>query len=140
MFKLDEKGWGYGFLIFFAALFILILVGASITIKSLAKKNGQEKSSTDQNKNYSKIYTLLEDKLRNSGEYYVLDNEAYFDNKNESTRISVVFLKKYGYIDDILDPVDNSSWYGFVIITNDKKVSSYINCSNYKTKDYDSWS
>lgn len=141
MLKLNEKGWGYGFLFFFAALFILILVGTAIAVNSLIKKNkSSDSTSTQTNKNYAKMYSLLEDKLKNSGEYYVLDNEAYFNNKNESTRMSVTFLKNYGYIDDLADPESDSSCEGFVIVTADKKVTSYIKCYNYKTENYDSWS
>ncbi len=141
MFKLDEKGWGYGFLFFFAALFILILVGATIAINNLSKvSKTSDSKQTQSSKNYAKMYSLLEDKLKNSGEYYVLDNESYFDSKKESTRMSVTFLKNYGYIDDIVDPENGSSCDGFVIVTSDKKVSSYIKCSKYKTEQYDSWS
>lgn len=139
MFKLNEKGWGYGFLFFFAALFILILVGAAIAISNITKNN-KDSESSDSKKNYDRVYVILEEKLKNSGDYYVANNEEYFNKKSGSTKMTVAFLKNKGYIDDIIDPVDNSSCDGFVIVYANKEVKSYIKCSKYKTENYDSWS
>ena len=76
MLKLNEKGWGYGFLIFFGALFLLLLISVGISIKSLTNKNKKNNPvPLNQTKNYDRMYALLESKLKNAGEYYILDNE-----------------------------------------------------------------
>lgn len=141
MLKLDEKGWGYGFLIFFGTLFILILIGAAIGIKSLTKNNKKnDPVPLEETKDYKRMYTLLEDKLRNAGEYYVLDNETSFTNDSSSSKVSLNFLKSHGYINDITDPIYNTDCDGFVIIKSKSDVSAFIKCSEYKTVDYDLWS
>ena len=141
MFKLNEKGWGYGFLIFFAALFILILIGAAIGINSLSKKNKKsEPVPLEETKDYARMYGLLEDKLKNAGEYYVLDNETSLNNDGNSSKVSLTYLKSHGYINNITDPIYNTDCDGFVIIKSKDDVSAFIKCSEYKTQNYDMWS
>lgn len=140
MLKLNEKGWGYGFLIFFGALFILILIGAALGIKSL--KNNYKNNNPvplEETKDYKRMYGLLEDKLKNAGEYYVLDNETSLNADGTSSKVSLSYLNSHGYVDGITDPMYNTDCDGFVIIKSIDDVSAFIKCSDYKTPNYDLW-
>ena len=142
MLKLNEKGWGLGFLIFMIVLFISILIGASIGIKKLSKSMKNKKSDSvplEQTKDYSKMYSLLEDKLKNAGEYFVLDNESVLYSNSSDIKITLDYLKNNGYIDDLLDPVYKDSCSGFIIIKSESDVVPYISCSGYETINYDLW-
>lgn len=139
MLKLNEKGWGYGFLIFFGALFLLLLISVGISIKSLTNKNKKNNPvPLNQTKNYDRMYALLESKLKNAGEYYILDNETYINEESMSTKISFNFLKSKGYIDDLLDPIYSTPCDGYVIVKSLDDITPYIQCSEYKTPNYSS--
>ena len=96
MFGLNEKGWGYKFLIFFAVLFVLILIGVSIALhklgwtkNSLGKKNSNSKNSE---------YVSIENNLQSSGYLYLKENKNYIDNSNSSVKVSLDTLMRNGYI------------------------------------------
>ena len=143
MLKLDEKGWGYTPLIVFGAIFIIFLVGACLAISFIKRETKKENNNPvplNETKNYDRMYQLDEDKLENAGEYYVLDNETYFNNSSDNTKISLTYLVNNGYIEQIYDPIYEDPCEGFVIISKNKSVKSFIKCSNYTTNGYDNWS
>ena len=139
--KLNQNGWGYGFLIASIVVIFLILLSVAIAVKSLKKENKNNKPvPLNETKNYSKMYTLLEEKLKNAGEYYVLDNETYIKTISNSSKLSLKTLQDGGYIDNILDPIYSTPCSGFVIVKSENDITAYIKCSEYSTSGYDLWS
>ena len=138
MFGLNEKGWGYKFLIFFAVLFVLILIGVSIALhklgwtkNSLRKKNSNSKNSE---------YVSIENNLQSSGYLYLKENKNYIDNSNSSVKVSLDTLMRNGYSNNLIDPVTGNFCNGYVIISVNSEVSAYIKCDNYETENYRMWS
>lgn len=139
--KLNENGWGYGFLIGSIVVIFLILLSVAIAVKNLKKdKKDNDPVPLNETKNYSKMYTLLENKLKNAGEYYVLDNETYIKSISNSSKLTLKTLQDKGYIDNILDPIYNTPCSGFVIVKSENDITAYIKCSEYTTSGYDLWS
>lgn len=138
MFGLNEKGWGYKFLIFFAVLFVLILIGVSIALHKLGwtKNSLGKKNSNSQNSEYVSI----ENNLQSSGYLYLKENKNYIDNSNSSVKVSLDTLMRNGYSNNLIDPVTGNFCNGYVIISVNSEVSAYIKCDNYETENYRMWS
>ena len=138
MFGLNEKGWGYKFLIFFAVLFMVILIGVSIALHKLGwTKNSLAKGASG-NKNSE--YIAIENNLQNSGYKYLKENKNYIDNSNSSVKVSLNTLIRNGYSNDLIDPKTGNFCDGYVIISVNSEVSAYIKCDSYESENYKMWS
>ena len=143
--KLNNRGWGLGFLIVVGAIFLLILIFVSIRIRVMThqmdeKKDSnktQEKSSNDSvNRG---LYTVLEQTLKKSGETFTIYHTTLIDNIDDHLIVWVSTLKQEGLIDTLDDPEGEGECNGYVFIKNDGSVQSFIKCSKYETLNYTLW-
>ena len=140
--KLNNKGWGLGFLIVIGCLFLLILIFVSIRIRSLThqqKKNNNSESTESSQTNYDGIYTSLEGQLQKAGESYAVYHPTLVENTTDHIIVYFYKLKEEGFIESLPDPEADENCVGFVMIKNDGEVKPFIKCNNYKTLNYDLW-
>ncbi|MBR5662038.1 MAG: hypothetical protein IKX00_00115 [Bacilli bacterium] len=142
--KLDNRGWGLGFLIVIGALFLLILIFVSLRIRALTHQtksdDKSDKNKTNENTTIdSSLYETLEQVLKRAGESYTINNSSLIDNIDDHITVDYEELKSSGYIESLADPSGNGNCDGYVFIKNDYSVQPFIKCSNYKTTNYDLW-
>ena len=82
--KLNNKGWGLGYLIVVGVLFILILVFVSLRIRALTHqfkddKKDNKKSSVKSDVN-TDLYRTLEARLEKAGESYAVYHHTLIEN------------------------------------------------------------
>lgn len=141
--KLNNKGWGLSFLIIIGVIFLLILIFISLRIRSMThqmkdddKKNTKtsEKTKVD-----ASLYKSLEERLKKSGETYIVVEPNVIDSINNYLVVSFNTLKEKGYIESLADPSGNGNCNGYVLIKNDETVQPFVKCESYETLNYDLW-
>ena len=140
--KLNDKGWGLGFLIIAAVIIFLILIVSSIKINNLikeSKKTNSNSTKINNNVDDSALYKTLETNLEDAGESYVLYHETLLDYTDDYIIVDYETLKNEGHITSLPDPNGNKNCDGFVMIKTDYSVKPFIKCSKYKTLNYDLW-
>jgi hypothetical protein len=145
--KLNNRGWGLGFLIIAGVIVILILIVTSIKINNLIKDNrksndsnkNSQQTDTSDNVETSALYKTLETNLEDAGEAYLIYHETLLDNTDDFIIVKYDTLKSEGHITNLPDPVGNKNCDGYVMIKTDFSVKPFIKCSNYKTLNYDLW-
>ena len=142
--KLNNRGWGLGFLIVIGAIFLLILIFVSLRIRALTHQT-KEDNKSDKNQSTetttmdSGLYESLELVLKRAGEAYTIDNSSLIDNISDHLIVDFEELKTKGYIESLADPKGNGNCDGYVFIKHDYSVQSFVKCSSYKTTNYDLW-
>lgn len=140
--KLNNRGWGLGFLIVIGALFLLILIFVSMRIRSMTHQLKDDKktdNSSENSKINKDIYVALEERLKKAGETYTIYHPSLIDNTNDHLIVWFDTLKSEGLIESLADPSGNGNCSGYVFIKTDDSVQSFIKCEDYKTLNYDLW-
>ena len=142
--KLNNKGWGLGFLIIVGAIFLLILIVSSIKINKFIKDSKddskkQQNTSTDTKVDNNAIYTALELRLEDAGESYIVYHETLLDYVEDHIIVKYSTLKDEGHISSLPDPDGEVNCDGYVMIKTDFSVKPFLKCTNYKTLNYDLW-
>lgn len=143
--KLNNKGWGLGYLIVVGTVIIIILIISSVKIRNFIREN-QESNKKKQNDavdtiktDNNAIFTALELRLEEAGESYTVYHETLIDNTEDYLIVSYDELKEEGHISSLPDPDGDKSCDGYVMIKPDFSVKPFLSCTNYKTLDYDLW-
>lgn len=142
--KLNNRGWGLGFLIVVGAIFILILIFVSIRIRTMTHQaDTKEDTKTSENsKNESVntgLYSILEQTLKRSGETFTIYHPTLIDNIDDHLIVWASTLKQEGLIDTLDDPEGDGECNGYVFIKKDGSVQSFIKCTKYETLNYTLW-
>ena len=142
--KLNNRGWGLGFLITIGTIFIIILIAVSIGIRSMThqlkddKKDSKSSDSTTTTTNNS-LYELLEASLQKAGESYTNYHPTMVENTEDHLIIKYDTLKNEGFIETLKDPNNDGDCAGYVFIKHDYSVQSFIKCKDYTTTNYELW-
>ena len=138
--KLDNHGWGLNQMLIWCAILFFFLFLAIFSIIQLSKGLGDslKESITD------KItYSMVEENVENATYMYM---EKYYQEEIGSGTITVTTdnLIKYDMIhNSSLKPTDeNTACRGYALVKKENgslDISSYISCSDYETKGYQSW-
>lgn len=142
--KLNNKGWGLGFLIVIGTLFLLILIFVSIRIRSIThqSKDDNKSSNNSSSENMtidSSLYVSLEQVLKRAGETYTVYHTTLVENTSDHLIVSFDTLKSEGLIESLSDPYGNGDCEGYVFIKSDYSVNPFIKCSKYETLNYSLW-
>ena len=142
--KLNNKGWGLGFLLVFGALFLLILIYVSFRIRSMThqltddEKNKISEKETKDNINVS-LYKSMEDTLSKSGEMYVLDHPTLVENTEDHLIVWLSTLKQESLIGSLDDLEGQGECSAYIFIKQDGSVQPFVKCSKYETLNYSLW-
>lgn len=144
---LNNRGWGMRDMIIYLCILILFLLFASYSVNTLYENMGNnnvadkddlpEKNEQDVDLQY---YRDLEYELISATFNYLANYYADSSIVLHNTTINVQELMDHEFIDDLYDQFGNNVCEGYSIVNRNEKgafvVSSYINCSNYKTEGY----
>ena len=138
---LNNKGWGLSTLVICLAVilfFLLISFVSAINFNNkIESENKNETNSGDQIID-NEYYINLEKNMDQAAIKYINSNISDFEN-NETIMISAKRFIEYGYLENMIDLISKNECNGYSIIKNYNgtyKVTSYINCDNYKTDGY----
>lgn len=131
---MNNQGWGLRIMLFFCAVFILIIVMVSAALDKSFNDIAPKKEKVDTNPFYT-----LEVRMVNATKNYIQDN--YNDVNDIALEVSLPDLTQKNYIEKIKDPYTKIECNGYVIFT--KKNSNisyepYLKCgSDYMTSGYE---
>jgi len=141
--KLNNKGWGLGFLIIVGVLFLLILIFVSLRIRALThqfKDNKKDKKETSEKSSVNTdLYRTLEASLEKAGESYSIYHLTLMENSSDHVIVWYETLKNEGFIESLPDPEAEGECKGYVMIKDEDSVESFVKCSKYETLNYDLW-
>lgn len=140
--KLNNRGWGLGFLIIVGVFFLLLLILVSMRIRSLTHelKDSDSKNETSENTSSSgNLYVSLEEVLKKAGESYTMYHGSLVENTSDYFTVWFDTLKNEGFIESLPDPEGAGNCSGYVLIKNDYSVYPFIKCSNYESLNYYLW-
>ena len=138
---LNNKGWGLSTLVMCLAVILFFLLMSFIYATSFNKKIDEgnndnieiEEPIIDYN-----YYKELEKNMDKAAIKYINNSVLNIEN-NEMIMVSARNFIDFGYLENFVDSITKNECSGYSIIKNENKgykVSSYINCDNYKTEGY----
>ena len=142
--KLNNRGWGLGFLIVIGTLFLLILIFVSFRIRSLThqltddEKNKISEKTTNDSINTG-LYKSMEETLAKAGEMYALEHPTLVDTTTDHLIVWLSTLKQESLISSLDDPDGDGECSAYVFIKQDGSVQPFIKCNKYETLNYSLW-
>lgn len=138
---LNNKGWGLSTLVICLAVilfFLLISFVSAINFNNKIESENKNETNSGDRIIDNEYYINLEKNMDQAAIKYINSNISDFEN-NETIMISAKRFIEYGYLENMIDLISKNECNGYSIIKNYNgtyKVTSYINCDNYKTDGY----